>query len=432
MDILFRNVTAVTMEDAQPVIKNAFVRVKDRVIASVETEAPADFSGRTIDGTGKVLMPGLVNAHTHIPMTLLRGYADGYNLQTWLNDYIFPAEARLDGRAVRAGAMLGLAEMIAGGTTSFSDMYYFCDEIAGAAAEVGIQANISRAVTCFEPDYRFETNPAGIELRELVAKWHDFDQGRIRIEASIHGEYTSYDKVWESVAGYAAEHGLGMHVHVSETRSEHEECIARHGKTPAQTLDDYGVWNTRALAAHCVWATPEDLALFAWKGVTVVHNPVSNQKLASGIAPVPAMLKAGVNVALGTDGVSSNNSHDMFEEMKSASLLHKVASLDPTAMSAWEVLKMATVNGSRAQGRNGGRIVPGCGADLILLDFDRPHLIPCHDVISNLVFAARGSDVVLTMVRGRVLYENGGFETIDLDAVMHEVRDYAVPKILGR
>ncbi|SMC54669.1 amidohydrolase family protein [Papillibacter cinnamivorans] len=432
MDILFEHVTAVTMDEASPVLEDAFVLVSGRKIVSVTRQEPEHFKGRRISGQNKVLMPGLVNAHTHIPMTLLRGYADGYDLQTWLNDYIFPAEAQLTERAVTAGTYLGLAEMIASGTTSFSDMYYFCDRIAQAAAAAGIQANICRAVISFDPEYRFETDQAGIELRELKERWHGYDEGRIQIEASIHGEYTSHEKVWRAVAGYAREHGLGMHVHVSETKKEHEECIARSGLTPAQTLDRAGVWDTRAQAAHCVWVSEEDLELFARKKVTAVHNPVSNQKLASGIAPVPAMLRQGVNVALGTDGVASNNCHDLFGEMKSAALIHKAATLDPTVIPALEVLKMATAGGNAAQGRNGGRIEAGMDANLILLDFDKPHLTPCHSVVSNLVFAARGSDVVLTMVRGKVLYEKGEWKTIDLDAVMHEVRNYAVPKILGR
>lgn len=432
MDTLFEHVTAVTMQDASPVLEDAFVLVSGRKIVYAGTKEPVSFEGTRIQGRHKVLLPGLVNAHTHIPMTVLRGYADGYDLQTWLNDYIFPAEARLDERAVAAGTQLGLAEMIAAGTTSFSDMYYFCDQIAEAAAQAGIQANICRAVISFDRGYRFDTDPAGIELRSLKERWHGFDDGRIRIEASIHGEYTSHEGVWRAVADYAREHGLGMHVHVSETKMEHEACILRNGLTPAQTLNRAGVWDVRAQAAHCVWVSEEDLALFSEKKVTVVHNPVSNQKLASGFAPVPAMLSKGVNVALGTDGVASNNCHDLFGEMKSSALIHKAASLDPTVMPAYEVLKMATVNGNAAQGRSGGRIEAGMDANLILLDFDKPHLVPCHNVISNLVFAARGSDVVLTMVQGNILYEYGTFKTIDLEKVLHEVRNYAVPKILGQ
>lgn len=431
MDILFSHVAAILMDDMGTVWKDAYVQVSGKQIVFVGQARPDQFKGREIDGTGKVLMPGLVNAHTHIPMTLMRGYADGYDLQTWLNDYIFPAEARLDARAVRAGTALGLAEMIASGITSFSDMYYFCDEIIEETIKAGLCANISRGITQFSPDFDPEKSKACEEMRALVSKWHGYGDGQIQIDVSIHGEYTSYDQVWRYLADYAQAHQLGMHVHCSETKLEHLGSLERNGKTPAQTLDEYGVWNTRAIAAHCVWAEPDDIALFAQRGVTIAHNPVSNLKLGSGVAPVPAFLKAGVNVALGTDGVSSNNSHDLLEEVKLAAILHKGTALNPQVVSPMEALKMATVNGAKAQGRKSGKIETGYEANLILLDFGRPHLIPCHDVISNVVYAARGSDVVMNMAGGTIIYENGTFHTIDLEKVMWEVEHYAMQTVFG-
>ncbi len=431
MDILFSHVTALLMDEEGTVLKDAYVQISGKKIVFVGQTRPDHFEGREMNGKGKVLMPGLVNAHTHVPMTLMRGYADGYDLQTWLNDYIFPAEARLDARAVRAGTVLGLAEMIAAGITSFSDMYYFCDEIIEETVKAGLCANISRGITQFSPDFSPEKNKACEEMRTLVEKWHGYGDGQIQIDVSIHGEYTSYDKVWRYLADYASTNQLGMHVHCSETQSEHAGSLERHGKTPAQILDNYGVWNTRALAAHCVWLEPEDIALFASRGVTVVHNPVSNLKLGSGIAPVPAFLKAGVNVALGTDGVSSNNNHDLWEEVKLAAILHKGSTLDPQAISPLDALKMATVNGAKAQGRKSGKIAIGYDANLILLDFTRPHLIPCHDVLSNLVYAARGNDVVMNMVNGSIIYENGTFYSIDLDKAIWEVEHYATRTVFG-
>ena len=430
MDILFSHATAVLMDRAGTVLNDAYVQVSGKQIVFVGTERPEAFSGREIDGTGKVLMPGLINSHTHIPMTLMRGYADGYDLQTWLNDYIFPAEARLDARAVRAGTALGLAEMIAAGITSFSDMYYFCDEIIEETVKAGLCANISRGITQFSPEFDPEMQAGCREMRNLVSKWHKYHDGQILVDVSIHGEYTSYDRVWRYLADYAAEHQLGMHVHCSETRSEHEGSLKRNGKTPAQALDQYGVWNTRAQAAHCVWVEPEDIALFAQKGVTVVHNPASNLKLGSGIAPVSAFLKAGINVALGTDGVSSNNNHDLWEEIKLAALLQKGVCQNAQAVSPLEALHMATANGAKAQGRNSGQIAPGC-ADLILVDFTHPNLIPCHDVISNLVYAARGSNVVVNMAGGTIIYENGVFHTIDLERIIWEVEHYALQTVFG-
>ena len=272
------------------------------------------------------------------------------------------------------------------------------------------------------------------ELRELEEQWNGFDHGRIRVDASVHAEYTSFSapNMWEYLGRYAADHKLGMQVHLSETRSEHLECMARHGgKTPFAVLDDYGVWQSGGLAAHCVWVSRDDMEGMVRRGVTAVHNPVSNLKLASGVAPVPRLLEAGVNVALGTDGVASNNSHDMFEEIKLAALLHKGVSRDPTAVSARQALEMATINGARALGRNTGCIAPGRDADLILLDFTHPGLTPCHDPEENLVFSAHGSDVVMNMARGKVIYENGSFLTLDLERIRARLKDYALPRIFG-
>lgn len=433
MRTLFSNVTAVTMDDAGTVLEHAYVAVADKTIESVGIVRPTGAFDREYGGAGKVLMPGLIDAHTHVPMTLLRGYADGCDLQTWLNDHIFPAEARLDSRAVRAGTALALAELIASGVTCFADMYAFCDDIVEETLKAGLSANIARGVTCFdEAGFSFDTHPACREQQALYHRWHNAEDGQIRIDTCVHGEYTSFPAVWRAVSDFAKENGLGMHVHLSETRSEHEACVARWGKTPAEAFDQYGVWDVPAIAAHCVWLTGEDMALLARRGVTAVHNPVSNLKLGSGVADVPGILKAGINVALGTDGVSSNNSHDMFEEIKLAAILHKGVSLDPMAVPAAQALRMATARGAKALGRNTGMLETGRDADLILVDFDRPNLTPCHDAVSNLVYSARGCDVALTMARGKILYENGEYKTIDLEKVLREVRDYAAPLVAGR
>lgn len=434
MSVLFENCTAVLMDEAGTVLKNAWVAAEGRRIVSVGAVRPDGKFDRVIDCAGKVLMPGLVNAHTHIPMTLMRGYAGGHDLQTWLNDYIFPAEAKLDARAVRAGADLALAELIAGGCTAVNDMYYFSDTIAQACADAGINANINRCVTVFEPLDRPEDFSSCREMRALADEWNGRNDGQIRIDVSLHAEYTSFlcPNMWDYLAAYAAEKGLGMHVHVSETRAETEECKARHGgKTPFQVLDEHGVWNVRAIAAHCVWAEEADIDLMARRGIACAHNPFSNLKLGSGVAPVPAMLKKGVNVALGTDGVSSNNSHDLFEEMKLAATLHGGISHDPAAVTARDALKMATVNGAKALGRHSGRVAPGFDADLILLDFDRPNLIPCHDVSENIVFSAHPGDVCLTMAGGKILYENGEYLTLDWEKIKAEALNYGMPKLFG-
>ena len=248
------------------------------------------------------------------------------------------------------------------------------------------------------------------------------------IAPSIHGEYTSSAPLWAWMAQFAHDHHQRMHVHVSETKSEHQACLTRHGLTPIQTLDQYGVWDCgRSLAAHCVYTTPKDWAIMAEKGISAVHNPISNLKLGSGIAPVPAMKQAGVNVCLGTDGVSSNNCTDFFSDLKFAAILHNGANCDPLALLPLDALRMATCDGARALGRHTGVIAPGYTADLILVDFSRLNLTPCHSVISNLAYAAHGSDVVMNMARGKVIYEDGEFLTIDLERVRREVADYALP-----
>ena len=431
--ILLHHCRALLMDEAATVLDDAFVVVEGETIASVTPTRPAGAFTQEIDCGGNVLMPGLVNAHTHIPMTLMRGYAGGCDLHTWLNDWIFPAEAKLDDRAVRAGADLALAELIAGGVTTIADMYMHTPAIAQAVLAAGISANLSCGGVYFGApgDFSPAACPDCDHQRQLTEEFHGAGNGQILVDASIHGEYTSNVPLWQWMADYAQRKGLGMHVHVSETQSEHEGSLTRWGLTPFRILDRYGVWDTRAIAAHCVWTTEDDWAGMAEKGVACVHNPVSNLKLGSGVAWIPAMKAAGVPIALGTDGVSSNNNQDMFEEMKFAAVLHNGVTRDPLALLPQDVLAMATREGAKALGRQTGRIAPGYVADLILVDFTRPHLTPCHSVMDNLVYAAHGSDVAMNMARGKVIYENGSFLTLDLEDIRARLKDYALPRIFG-
>ena len=434
MPILFSDVTVVPMDGAPQVLEHAYVAVEGTKIASVGTEPPEGTFDRVVDGAGKVLLPGFVNAHTHLPMTLMRGYGGGCDLHTWLNQYIFPAEARLDSRAVAAGAGLGLAEMIASGVTCVADMYMHTGTIAEQILEAGISANLSCGGVYFGSPEDFSPEKCGDcrHQRELTEQWHGAGEGQILVDASIHAEYTSSPPLWQWMADYAARHGLRMHVHVSETRQEHEGCVEKYGETPMALLDKYGVWQNGGIAAHCVWVTEEDMDLMARRGVTAVHNPVSNLKLASGVAPVPRLLEKGVNVALGTDGVASNNNADLFEEIKLSAILHKGVSGDPMAVSARQALTMATAGAARALGREDtGVITPGKVADLILVDLTAPNLTPCHDVEENLVYSARGSNVEMNMARGKVIYEKGEFFTLDLEAIRAQVEGYALPRIFG-
>lgn len=435
MKILFNDFTIVTMNAQHQVLEHAHLIVEEGKITEVAAGPAAGTFDQVVEGNGQqVLMPGLVNTHCHAPMTMMRGYGGGHDLHTWLNEYIFPVEDKLTPQSIRAGTTLAMAEMIASGITTFADMYYFCDDMAEVALECGLNLNLSRGITAFTD----LSDPAGyVPCQESIAlaeRWHGANNGQILADLSIHGEYTSFlaPKLWDYLGSYAAAHKLGMHVHVSETKSEHEECKARHGGlTPMQVLDQHGVWDCgQGMAAHCVWAEPEDMALMAEKHISLLHCPTSNLKLGSGIAPVPAMLAAGVNVTLGTDGASSNNDLDLFNELKLAAMLHKGATLDPTIITTAQALEMATVNGAKALGRNAGVLEAGRDADLIALDFDRPHLKPCHDVMENLVFSAKSSDVVLTMAHGKILYRDGFFSTIDLDRMNHEL-ELALPTLFG-
>ncbi len=434
MSVLFTGVTAVTMDPSAPLLKDGYVSVSGTEIAYAGPERPEGAFDRVIDCSGRVMMPGFVDAHTHIPMTLLRGYGGGHSLQDWLYQYIFPAEAKLDDRCVAAGTGLGLLEMIGNGITCIADMYAHTGAIAEEILKSGISANLSCGGLYFgaPEDFSEDTCPDCVHQRQLTEEWHGAGDGQILVDASIHAEYTSSAPLWEWMARYAADHGLGMHVHVSETAKEHRECIERNGATPIQILDRCGVWNTRGLAAHCVFTTPEDWEIMARRGVSAVHNPWSNLKLGSGVAPVPDMLKAGVNVCLGTDGVSSHNSTDMFADVKLAACLHCGVRQDPLVLSSADALAMATAGGARALGRNTGVIAAGKTADLILVDFRSPNLVPCHDTVENLVFSATGRDVCLTMARGKVLYENGEYLTLDRERILYEVEHYAVPHIFSQ
>lgn len=434
MSILFEHITVLPMDGQRRVLKDSYVAVEGERISYVGAQPPEGEFSRRIDGRGKLLLPGFINAHTHLPMTLMRGYGGGCDLNTWLNQYIFPAEARLDDRAVAAGTALGLAEMIATGVTCVADMYDHCDAIIGEIVKAGLSANIARGITLFTDDYRFDTFPGCVELQQLTQRWHGHGAGQIRIDACVHGEYTSRPALWADVADFAREKGLGMHVHVSETKGEQQGCLERWGKTPIEVLDQYGLWDSgRSLAAHCVYTRPEDWEIMARKGISCVHNPWSNLKLGSGVAPIPAMQKAGVNVALGSDGMSSHNCADLFSDMKLAATLHNGVACDPMAMTAWDALEMATCRGAKALGREDtGSVAVGKLADLIVVDQSSPNLTPCHDPVENLVFSARPSDLEMNMARGQVIYEHGEFLTLDLERVRAEVEQYALPLVFGK
>lgn len=419
--MLFQNITV--LNENFEIEEGRFVLVKDGRISAVTDAAPEGYDGEIYDGRGKLLMPGFYNAHAHSPMTLMRGYGENMALQDWLNKRIFPFEDKLTSPAVYWGTTLAMAESIRFGIVSSSDMYYFIDDMVQAVCDSGMKANISRAITNFDNNDVWNL-PSVQEMQRTFEAYHDTEDGRIKMDMSIHAEYTSNETGVRAVADYAREKQANMHIHVSETKLEHEECKARHGGlTPVQYFNSLGAFDMPTTAAHCVWVEGEDFDILKEKDVTVASNPVSNLKLASGVCNVPELLRRGIRVAIGTDSVASNNSLNFFEEMKVFAMASKTYYQDPTAVTPKETLQAATLNGALSQGRSDcGRIAEGCRADLIVVDISQPNMQPVHNMANNLVYSASGSDIVLTMVDGKVLYRDGEYTTIDLERTIFEVK----------
>lgn len=426
MGYQIENITVITWDnDELKVIKNATVETEQNKITFVghkKNDASKSSGKVKIDGTGKALIPGLVNAHTHIPMTLLRSYADDLDLHTWLFEHIFKIEDKLTDEDVYWGSLLGLMEMIAGGTTCFSDMYYFVDRIAEATAESGMRALLSRGLTNGEDKDDYSDDYRINEAIETFNKWHGAMNDRIRVAFAPHAIYTCAPKYIKAIRDIAEKFGTCIHVHVDETLKEHNDSLKQYGKTPVQHLYDIGLFDLPTIAAHCVHVTGQDMDLMKEKNVSFIHNPGSNLKLGSGIAPVPEALNKGINVALGTDGASSNNNLNMWEEMNLAALIHKGARRDPLAVRAEEAFKMATVNGAKALGFNTvGQIKEGFAADMVILDLSKPHYLPEHKTVSNLAYAAQASDVETVFVDGKIIYDKGEYKTLDREKIMNNI-----------
>ena len=356
------------------------------------------------DGRGKILMPGLYNAHSHVPMTLLRGMGENLPLDKWLNDAIFPFEALMTDKDSYYATLAGFAEM-------------------KAIIESGIKCNLGHSVLDFDPDISYDQIPEAAKNEELFKEYHGAGEGRLLIDFNLHAEYTSTEKVVEGLAQAAEQAGVRMQVHVAETASEVEGCKERHaGKTPVEYLADCGLFDVPATAAHCVWLTENDRRILAEKKVFVATCPASNAKLGSGIAQVRAMLEAGITVALGTDGVASNNAHNMFRDMYLLALMERAHNHTPLGLTSSEIIQIATRNGALSQGREDcGDVKVGNRADLVVLASDTPWMVPCDDLTGALVYSAQGSDVVLTMVDGKVLYKDGMYTTIDIERALAEV-----------
>ena len=425
MKTLFSNADILTENNGEYVtLRKGYLGIENDTIIYIGAEKPQETYDTVRDFSGKLLIPGLINGHTHTPMTILRGLGSDQPLQSWLYDYIFPTEDKLRPSDVRTGTELALLELLSTGTTSFTDMYNFTEETAEACIAAGIKANLCRPVQEFDPDGKPENNFRIRESMELFKAYHHAGDDRIRIDFAIHAEYTSTESLVRYYSALCNENHGRMHLHMSETKTEHEECIARHSMTPAAYFRACGTFLSPTAAAHSVWVTEEDMDIMAACGVTAMHNPTSNMKLGSGFAPIETMRKKGINVSLGTDGAASNNNLNMFEELHLASVIHNGYLIDATVMKPDYTFAMATRNGARQQGREDtGSLCVGKKADIVAIDWHRPHLYPHSDTLATLCYSAQGSDVCMTMVNGKILYENGEFKTLDAERIYARAKE---------
>lgn len=428
VDMIVRGGAVVTMDGARRVIENGAIAVKAGRIVAVGSRAEIDgkYGAREIvDATGKVVIPGLINGHTHVPMTLFRGLADDLDLQEWLTRYIFPAEAKnVTEEFVRAGTRLGLAEMIRGGTTTYCDMYYFEDAIADETFKAGVRGVLGETLIDF-PVADNKTHAEGMAYAErFVNKW----KGNALVTPAIapHAPYTVSEDHLKAIRALADRTGAPLVIHVSETKPEVDDSIKTKGASPVDYLARIGFLNNRVIAAHVVWPTESEIGLLKRLGVGVVHNPQSNMKLASGVAPVPAMLKQDLDVGLGTDGAASNNDLSMWEEMDTAAKLHKLYSNDPKVVTAAEAFEMATIRGARAlhMEKEIGSIEKGKRADLVVVDMDELNQTPYYNIYSNLVYATKADDVRTVIIEGRVVMHDRRLLTLNEEAIKAEARQF--------
>lgn len=429
-DILIADAIVVTMDASYRVFNPGAVAIKDGQIIGVgpSREISGQFRApKQIEGSRKLLMPGLINTHTHSPMTIFRGYADDLHLKQWLYEHIFPVESEfVTSENVRTGTRLAIAEMLLNGTTCFNDMYYYVDEMARVVDQVGIRAVLTESLV----DFLVPNSPSpkyGLQQSEaLVQKWQSHP--RVTIGISAHAPYTTSSWVIRQARELANSYKLPFSIHVAETRWEYDYVMKKFGKSPVKYLDSIGALGSSTIAAHSVHLDADDIDIFARRGVGVAHNPQCNMKLASGVAPVPAFLKAGIKVGLGTDGVASNNDLDLFEEARTAAFLHKLSSQDPTVLDARTLVEMATMGGARVLGMQDqiGSLETGKKADMIMLNLDQPHAHPVYNIYSLIIYSLKGSDVDTVMIDGKLMVENRKLQTLDLGRLYDKVENLAL------
>jgi 5-methylthioadenosine/S-adenosylhomocysteine deaminase len=426
VDLLVLGGTIVTMDATRRVIDDGAIAVADGRIVAIGVRAQIEGSYRSrqrINATGKVITPGLINGHTHIPMVLFRGLADDLDLQEWLTKYIFPAEAKnVTEEFVRVGTRLGLAEMIRGGTTTYCDMYYFEDAIADETAKAGVRGLLGETIIDF-PVADNKTNAEGMAYAErFVSRWKGHDL--IVPAIAPHAPYTVSEAHLKSVRAFSDRTGAPIVTHISETKREVDDSVKAKGASPVAYLDRIGFLNERVIAAHMVWPQGSDIAILKRRGVGVVHNPQSNMKLAAGVAPVPKMMTEGLLVGLGTDGAASNNDLNMWEEMDTVAKLHKVFSGDPKVISAQQAFELATIRGAQAlhMEKEIGSLEVGKRADVLVINRDTLNQIPLYSIYSDLVYATKASDVQTVVINGRILMRNRRLLTLNETTIKNDAR----------
>ena len=425
-DIVIHNGRLITVNSKFDIIDNGIICVKDTKIEKItksESAKPLPTAKLSIDAKGGLILPGLVNTHTHLPMTLFRGLADDLALDEWLNNYIFPAEKRyINKESVRLGSLLGCAEMLSFGITTCCDGYFIEDEVANAVLNAGLRAVLGHGVIDFPAPGITDPKDNIKYANKFIEKWIDRSP-LITPSIFCHSPYTCSSETLKRAKRIAAEKGLIFQIHAAETRQEMEGIKARHGVTPIAYLDKLDVLDKNTLLVHTLWIDDNDINIITRKKANVSHNPESNMKLASGILPLVELLDAGIVVGLGTDGSASNNNLNLFETMNVTSKIHKVKNLNPTLIDAAMVLKMATIDGARALGMDNkiGSLEPGKQADIIIIDTRQPHLVPLYNPVSHLIYAARGSDVKDVLVAGKVVVRNKKLLTIDIENLQDTV-----------
>ena len=425
-DIVIKNGTILTMDSQNSVLERGLIGIqKDTISHICSDEGKAFKAHKTIDAQGGLILPGLINSHTHAAMTLFRGLADDLPLMEWLNDYIFRVESRMDADFVYSGTLLACAEMILSGTTTFCDMYLFEDEVAKAAQLTGMRCLVGEVLYDF-PSPNYGPFEKGLEYTEkLIRKWQDDPLVGIAVEP--HSTYTCSPELLKAANKLALKYDVPLIVHVAETKGEVSEIRKRYGKLPFEHLESLDVLGPHFIADHCVHIDQSEINRMVEHGVRAVDNPESNMKLASGISPVSQLIARGVTVGLGTDGCASNNNLDLFTEMDTAAKLHKIETMDPTVLDAVTVLKMATIQGAKTLGLDDitGSLEVGKKADVIILDTNKPHLTPMYNPYSHIVYSARGNDVSHSIINGQLVMQDRKLLIVDLDEIMSKAKEKA-------